>query len=321
MDTRTTGMWAAAAGSAAQLAGLGIDAWLHARDPGLAAREGLFTVTNVGHVLLVGGLVITVAGVVLAMSRGRWVPSLATVAAFAVVVPLAAASSLGEGHDHEASETHEHAGDEAAADHEHASGGGAGGDKTADKTAAKAVTGGADHEHGHGRAVPEQPLDPATRDALGVELTTARATAMQYPTVTDAEVAGYRMVTPYVPLIGAHYIKFSLIDRSFDVTEPEMLLYDGTEPDSGIVGLSYYVLGGSEPEGFAGPNDHWHRHIGLCLSRDLVVIGGENTTKEECTARGGFKADGSNAWMVHAWVVPGWDSPEGVFSPEHAGLV
>jgi hypothetical protein len=25
--------------------------------------------------------------------------------------------------------------------------------------------------------------------------------------------------------------------------------------------------------------------------------------------------------MVHAWVVPGWDSPQGVFSPEHSGLV
>jgi len=25
--------------------------------------------------------------------------------------------------------------------------------------------------------------------------------------------------------------------------------------------------------------------------------------------------------MVHAWVVPGWESPQGVFSPEHPGLV
>jgi hypothetical protein len=35
---------------------------------------------------------------------------------------------------------------------------------------------------------------------------------------------------------------------------------------------------------------------------------------------GGVKADGSDFWMVHAWVVPGWDSPQGVFSAEHQGL-
>jgi hypothetical protein len=140
--------------------------------------------------------------------------------------------------------------------------------------------------------------------------------------VADAEAAGYRMVTPYVPLIGAHYIKFSLMDGSFDIETPEMLLYDGTAPDSGIVGLSYYVISRSgSPDGFAGPNDHWHQHIGLCINGDLVVVGAEDTTDEECAARGGTKVDGSDGWMVHAWVVPGWESPQGVFSPEHAGLV
>jgi hypothetical protein len=100
-----------------------------------------------------------------------------------------------------------------------------------------------------------------------------------------------------------------------------MLLYDGTNADSRIVGLSYYVRSTSEPAGFAGPNDHWHRHIGLCISqKTLTVIGGEKTTPAQCAAMGGVKADGSEFWMVHAWVVPGWDSPQGVFSAEHQDL-
>jgi hypothetical protein len=31
-----------------------------------------------------------------------------------------------------------------------------------------------------------------------------------------------------VPGIAAHYMNFSLVDRTFNVEEPEMLLYDGT---------------------------------------------------------------------------------------------
>jgi hypothetical protein len=36
-------------------------------------------------------------------------------------------------------------------------------------------------------------------------------------------------------------------------------------------------------------------------------------TKTQCDALGGvFTA--KTVWMVHAWVVPGWESPLGVFS-------
>jgi hypothetical protein len=172
--------------------------------------------------------------------------------------------------------------------------------------------------HEHGEAVPEQPLDRATRAALGEQLAFARAVALRYPTVADAEAAGYRMVTPYLPLIGAHYVRWDLMDAVFDVAEPEMLLYDGTDAEARIVGLSYYVFSSEAPDGFAGPNDHWHQHIGLCL-RGGVVVGGEKTTPEQCAARGGTKVN-TSGWMVHAWVVPGWESPQGVFAPDHPGL-
>jgi hypothetical protein len=116
-------------------------------------------------------------------------------------------------------------------------------------------------------------------------------------------------------------MKFSFVDGVFDATQPEMLLYDGNDPTSRVVGLSYYVITDDKkaPEGFAGPNDPWHQHIGLCVKGGLVV-GSEKTTEEECKSRGGVKADGSNAWMNHTWSVPGWESPWGIFSGEHPEL-
>ena len=173
--------------------------------------------------------------------------------------------------------------------------------------------------HAHGGTTPEIALTRAERVELGDQLALARAAALRYPTVADALAGGYVKVVGYVPLIGSHYIKWSSMDGTFDVNDPEMLLYDGTDPTSHIVGLSYYVFSDTEPSPFVGQNDHWHQHIGLCI-KDGVVVGGEQLSAADCAARGGTKANAGNGWMVHAWVVPGWDSPQGVFSPEHVGL-
>jgi hypothetical protein len=126
-------------------------------------------------------------------------------------------------------------------------------------------------------------------------------------------------------------MNFSLVDDTFEIDKPEMILYDGTHDESRVVGLSYYIIhpGTAEPtQGFTGPNDHYHRHDGLCVDAS-GVIGDSTTTEEECAARGGQKRNGSAAWMSHAWVVPGCESPWGVFSgatpvldgdlPKHSG--
>lgn len=173
--------------------------------------------------------------------------------------------------------------------------------------------------HAHGGITAEVALTRGERKDLAAELSSAREASSKFATVADAEKNGYALVTGYLPLIGAHYIKWGLMDGDFDVAAPEMLLYDGTEPESSLVGLSYYLFSDTEPSPFTGANDHWHQHIGLCI-KDGVVVGGSSTTQEQCAARGGSKAGASNGWMVHAWVVPGWESPQGVFSPEHIGL-
>lgn len=178
-----------------------------------------------------------------------------------------------------------------------------------------------DDNGGHGGHVGPQPwtamVDQHQCVQLADELAVARRVALSLPTAADAMAAGYVKVTPYVPGIGAHYMKFSEVDDVFHVDSPEMVLYDGDGPDAHVVGLSYYLrhAGDSEPtQGFTGDNDHYHRHVGLCVGEGNLVIGDSTTTAADCAARGGVKARGGDGWMSHAWVVPGCESPWGVFS-------
>ena len=170
---------------------------------------------------------------------------------------------------------------------------------------------------------PDKPLSHATHALLAKQLIAARAVAMQYPTVAAAEAAGYHLVGgEFGPGSGAHYIGgYGAALGSFDVTHPLALIYDGTSPTSVMVGLMYYGMGDTAPEGFVGPNDHWHRHSGVCLGSGSKVLfpPDSSVTEAQCTkAHGGFMA--ITGWMVHAWVVPGWESSAGVFSHENPNL-
>lgn len=170
---------------------------------------------------------------------------------------------------------------------------------------------------------PWNPLtDPEECEALADELARAKAVAARYPTIADAEAAGYRKVTGYYPGIAAHYMNFEKLQDGFVLEEPEMLLYDGDGPTAHIVGLSYYIIqeGDEEPTaGFTGDNDHYHRHVGLCI-RDGVVAAGSGTSAEDCAALGGRKADGTAGWMSHVWITPGCESDWGVFSGANPAL-
>jgi hypothetical protein len=174
--------------------------------------------------------------------------------------------------------------------------------------------------HGHRGPVPYTPLTSEEREIFAEQVRQANEVVATYPTVADAEAAGYRRVTPYVPCIAAHYINNEyLANGEFDPGAPEILLYDGTDPDRQIVGLSYLQFSDTEPEGFAGDNDPWHVHEFLCLGAG-GVLGDESTSEEECEARGGQLVDLGNLWMMHMWNVPGWESRWGLFSSEHPDL-
>ena len=169
---------------------------------------------------------------------------------------------------------------------------------------------------------PDVPLDAATRATLQQQLVVARATAMRYPTVASAVAAGYHVIGGFGPGSGAHYIGgfAGIFGGGFDPSRPLALIYDGTSPTSQMVGLMYYGIGNTAPEGFAGPNDHWHRHSNICTrGAEVLSPPDSDLTQEQCRSLGGFFMP-ITGWMVHAWVVPGWESPQGVFSHENPNL-
>ena len=173
---------------------------------------------------------------------------------------------------------------------------------------------------------PDQPLDPVTRAKLALQLVVARTAAMQYPTVASARAAGMIQAGKFAPELGAHFISYAnlnrelLPDSTVDAQYPVGYIYDGIDPTSKIVGLMYVSInGGPAPAGFAGPNDHWHRHSNLCIQYEpggkiaVPFAPDRDVTRAQCdTVHGDFMK--RTVWMVHAWVVPGWESPKGVFS-------
>jgi hypothetical protein len=182
-----------------------------------------------------------------------------------------------------------------------------------------AATGDEPTMHSHGVTEWQDITDPADQTRLQAELQTAGTVIAAMPTAADAVAAGYFQVTPYVPGIGAHYLNPRLLTGDgFDPAKPEMLLYNGNEPTSELVGLSYAVLGDEAPEGFVGPNDEWHVHPSLCIV-GVLVVGPDSTPEDMCASIGGHKGMPFEKpmWMGHLWQVPGWESPWGLFSGEN----
>lgn len=178
------------------------------------------------------------------------------------------------------------------------------------------------HQHGGG----EVRLDPTTQAALTAQLSRTTELVQAYPTVAAATAAGYRRAGPFSPGLGTHFQApeyhlnpDGVIDGD-DILHP-FLIFDGTEPDAPLAGFMYMSYGvEGVPEGFVGPNDHWHHHERVCIvvrpdGQVDTPFGAdmEGVTDDMCTAVGGSFID-TTAYMVHVWTVPGYESPRGVFS-------
>lgn len=174
--------------------------------------------------------------------------------------------------------------------------------------------------HSHGLTEWQPVSDPGDQATLRDQLRKSATPIERFPTVADAEAAGYYQITPYVPGIAAHYTT-GAFDTGFDPTAPEMLLYNGTDPTSEIVGVTYVVLGTNDraPDGFASANDVWHRHEALCVFEGFVV-GVDGTPRELCEGIGAHIEARFELWMLHLWQVPGWESPWGLFSAENPSV-
>ena len=172
------------------------------------------------------------------------------------------------------------------------------------------------------------PLDAVDQTVLTGQLAASLQAAERYPTVASAKAAGMILAGGMAPGVGAHYqlinaqaFKGINPDGSVNPDYPASWIYASTADNAPVVGVMYESLDETAPSGFIGPNDHWHRHANVCVQFNNGQIGvpfaaDQNVTPQECAdVHGDFMK--KTVWMVHAWVVPGWESPQGVFSHDN----
>jgi hypothetical protein len=172
------------------------------------------------------------------------------------------------------------------------------------------------------------PLDPHDQAILTSQLSQAEQAALRFPTVASAKAAGMILAGGMAPGVGAHYqvingniFKGINPDGSINAEYPASWIYASTADNAPIVGVMYEAFGQTPPSGFIGPNDHWHRHSNVCVQYSggkiaVPFAADQDVSPQECAdVHGQFMQ--KTVWMVHAWVVPGWESPQGVFSHDN----
>ncbi len=171
--------------------------------------------------------------------------------------------------------------------------------------------------HGHQSSGPATTLalDPDEQAAFDAQWAAAAEAVAGLDTAVERAEAGYVRAAIQVAGIGVHWVNWVLIDEPFDPAHPAMLLVDERDGRAELVGFSYWVRSDGQPEGFAGPNDEWHRHTNLCIVNGWVD--GENVEPAECA---GELLAGEDLWMLHAWVVPNRANRWGAFAVRHPAL-
>jgi hypothetical protein len=245
-------------------------------------------------------------------------PPLAIAGVVGAVVLTTGAVVSPSARDHAAASHGDHAhpaGTEPAAggDHDHGA--------ASDDAGFAALSNGHQHEHGQ-----DAPLTAEERSTLAGQLAATAPLIERFPTLADAEAAGWHRSGPFSPGLGVHYQGPNFVMNADGRMDPEdlaapMLIFDGVEPDSPLAGFMFLSYGSqSEPEGFAGPNDHWHYHESVCI---VTGPGGvietpfgadrDDVTEEMCAGVGGAFVP-FTGYMVHVWNVPGYESPDGMFT-------
>ncbi|HEX2577912.1 MAG TPA: hypothetical protein VHK88_16305 [Aquihabitans sp.] len=179
----------------------------------------------------------------------------------------------------------------------------------------------ADDPHGdhHGPDVAPRPLAAGDQALLDEQLATSERVVGSHRTVADAVADGFLPMGEEEDRNDVHLVRWDRMDGRFDPAEPEMLLAASRAPDARIIAAVHYQVTTSEvaPEGFAGANDHWHEHRGICRVGDVAVGEGPEVDASSCAARGG-ELGTADGWMLHAWTVDGWANEAGVFVSDNA---
>ena len=172
-------------------------------------------------------------------------------------------------------------------------------------------------EHQHGGSHSGHAVEDKDLAALESEIETARSMITDLDTIEKVAARGYVLATSPSPGIGTHWVRWSQILEPFAPDNPSMVLFDHSKSPPVLVGYSYAVQSATEPKGFTGGADTWHRHAGLCVALTGWVIRERSAGPDECD--GSFIA-GGDFWMLHAWIVPGWENRDGTFAPANRKL-
>lgn len=312
-------------------AGLAVDFVVHANGQGLAAAEGVFTLRNVGHALVAIGIAATAVGLGLAawrairhsqdQSRMLWVSTIA--AGLGVIIVLGSVAYVASGpafsHDH----GDDGQGQVALSEHDHDVADTGQADQSRvprEEGMALAMLswsrssslGEGDSHHHDGDHIDVEDLTDEEQEELAKQFEAASVVVDQYMDVEQALAAGYSQTSPRVDGVGYHFTKWSLVDKPFDIARPSQLLYEEVTFGAGLelVALSYWVASDHAPEGFAGEADAWHQHFGTCFVNGYLVDEGV-PNRDSCD---GDWVNGSDLWMIHAWIIPGMENEAGVFS-------
>jgi hypothetical protein len=171
--------------------------------------------------------------------------------------------------------------------------------------------------HAHGVAPPERELSDTDAGVFAGQWAAAVAAGADLATPEQAPAAGYAQASSQVPGVGTHWINWTLVDAPFDPARPSMLLFDETPGrPARLVGFSYWVRSAAEPTGFAGTNDAWHSHLGLCFVQGRLYLEGVPAA----LACPGTWLNGGDLWMLHAWVVPDLPNASGRFAPANPAV-
>ncbi|HEV8339877.1 MAG TPA: hypothetical protein VGR25_09520 [bacterium] len=291
--------WLIFAGNVALLSGLAWDARLHGLDPTLAMREGIFTMSNPGHILFAAGVALVVAGSVLLLlaqalrrSGSTLARRVVAVAASGALVALSAltftATVAGQ--------------DGQAAGHVHSH-------------AAPQMADGSGHQHPAPSALPvpggSAAPTPDQQTAAERLLADVRRDAAAFADLNAAVAAGYVQSTRWSLLNwgAAHFTNFtySRDGRHLDTQRPESLIY--LKLPSGKVALLGVMFSAPKGEGPrpGGPLTDWHTHDNLCISATGAAV--LAIAPGQCPAGAFFV--GERVEMMHIWI---FNNPEGPFA-------
>jgi hypothetical protein len=126
-----------------------------------------------------------------------------------------------------------------------------------------------------------------------LQLDQVRDATARFADIEVADAEGYKDIGVFMPQMGWHYMKESLLDAKFDPAKPELLVY-ADDPCGGkrrLVAVEYAVplsMSKKAPLGFAGRADQWDANQKFQL------------------------------WTLHAWLFE--YNPDGVFAPYNPRL-